>query len=304
MIMATASENADLFKALKGGACNFGLVTTFVLRTFPARDLFGGVVVFPFSQADPVMQTFVEMIDGNTDGRPNDTGFASAAWDRSGGRRMAFITANLEGRANTTAFAGLEALSPIVDMRAKLPVTGIAAQIADGTSGEHQVWTTLTYANTLDMGRKVLESFDKLVRDMEAEFDADDKDGDVRIIYLISPFPTLFSSHGSDGNVMGLGESHTRNAVVFSLQALLRTAKYRDLLRRKVDEATAGIEAYARETGQDVRYQYLNYAGPGQNPLALYGEENLRFMKEVAARYDPGEFFQYGVPGGFKLKEV
>ncbi|KAF6832976.1 FAD binding domain-containing protein [Colletotrichum musicola] len=301
IITATASENADLFRALKGGACNFGLVTTFVLRSFPARDLFGGVMVFSYAQADTMMRAFVDMIDGNMNGHPDDTGFASAGWDRVGGRRVAFIAANLEGRANTTAFAGLE---PIVDLRAKLPVTGIAAQIADGTDGEHQIWTTLTYANTMDMGRKVLASFEALVSDLEAEFDAKDEDGDVRIIYLISPFPTLFSSHGGGGNVMGLVERHTRNAVVFSLQALLPTAKYRDMLRRKADEATLGIEAYAKETEQDIHYRYLNYAGPGQNPLARYGEENVRFMKEVAARYDPGEFFQYGVPGGFKLKDV
>ncbi|KAI3555550.1 FAD binding domain-containing protein [Colletotrichum abscissum] len=108
--------------ALKGGACNFGLVAKFVLKTFPSRNPYGGVM----------------MIDGNTNGHPEDTGFAAAAWSLSGGKRMSFVVADIEGQSNSTAFAGLEVLSPVVDVRANLPVTSTAAQITS-PSGEYQV---------------------------------------------------------------------------------------------------------------------------------------------------------------------
>ncbi|KAJ0304937.1 hypothetical protein COL5a_004423 [Colletotrichum fioriniae] len=108
----------------------------------------------------------VEMIEGNTNGHPEDTGFAAAAWSPGGGKRMSFIVANIEGQNNSTAFAGLETLSPVVDLRANLPVTGIAAQIAS-TSGEHQVSSTLAFHNILDMGRKVLASFDTVIEEIE-----------------------------------------------------------------------------------------------------------------------------------------
>ncbi|KAI1378485.1 FAD-binding domain-containing protein [Hypoxylon crocopeplum] len=43
---ASATQNADLFKALKGGGNNFGIVTTYVLQTYRQGDIFGGNLVF------------------------------------------------------------------------------------------------------------------------------------------------------------------------------------------------------------------------------------------------------------------
>ncbi|KAI1098868.1 FAD-binding domain-containing protein [Jackrogersella minutella] len=43
---ASATQNPDLFKALKGGGNNFGIITTYVLQTHPQGDIFGGNLVF------------------------------------------------------------------------------------------------------------------------------------------------------------------------------------------------------------------------------------------------------------------
>ncbi|KAI2785580.1 FAD-binding domain-containing protein [Daldinia loculata] len=43
---ASATKNADLFKALKGGGNNFGVVTTYVLQLYRQGDVFGGNLVF------------------------------------------------------------------------------------------------------------------------------------------------------------------------------------------------------------------------------------------------------------------
>lgn len=43
---ASATQNADLFKALKGGGNNFGIVTTYVLQLYRQGDVFGGNLVF------------------------------------------------------------------------------------------------------------------------------------------------------------------------------------------------------------------------------------------------------------------
>jgi hypothetical protein len=49
---------------------------------------------------------------------------------------------------------------------------------------------------------------------------------------------------------------------------------------------------------------YLDYADITQNPLASYGAENVKKMKEAAKKYDPSEVFQKLVPGGFKISKV
>lgn len=67
---------------------------------------------------------------------------------------------------------------------------------------------------------------------------------------------------------------------------------------------TDGIQKFATEHGTAVDYLYLNYADKDQDPLSAYGADNVRFMKEVAAKYDPSEVFQTLLPGGFKISKV
>ncbi|OJD31570.1 fad binding domain-containing protein [Diplodia corticola] len=48
---ASATNNADLFKALKGGGANFGVVTTYTLKAHPIGDVWGGNLIFTASDA-------------------------------------------------------------------------------------------------------------------------------------------------------------------------------------------------------------------------------------------------------------
>ncbi|KAM0814092.1 hypothetical protein AB5N19_14094 [Seiridium cardinale] len=57
---ASESVNPDLFRALKGGSNNFGIVTRFDMETFPAHDVYDGIVTFPPSSTDAVIDAFVD----------------------------------------------------------------------------------------------------------------------------------------------------------------------------------------------------------------------------------------------------
>lgn len=59
--------------------------------------------------------------------------------------------------------------------------------------------------------------------------------------------------------------------------------------------------AYAKSQGLSNEFVYLNYALPSQDPIAGYGEGNVRHLREMSRRYDPEGVFQRLVPGGFKL---
>ncbi len=57
-VTASESENSDLFWALRGGGGNFGVVTSFLFRTSPVAMIYGGPIIFEFSDAAAVMKWF------------------------------------------------------------------------------------------------------------------------------------------------------------------------------------------------------------------------------------------------------
>jgi len=51
IVYASASSNRDLWLALKGGSNNFGVVTRFDLETIPQGDMWGGQIMFNYTQS-------------------------------------------------------------------------------------------------------------------------------------------------------------------------------------------------------------------------------------------------------------
>ena len=67
-VTANETENVDLLWALRGGGGNFGVVTSFLFRTHPAKMLYGGPIIFDLSDAAEVMRWYREFEPG----APND----------------------------------------------------------------------------------------------------------------------------------------------------------------------------------------------------------------------------------------
>jgi len=59
-VTASESKHKDLFWGLRGGGGNFGVVTSFLFRTHPAKNLYGGPIVFELADAPQVMRWYRE----------------------------------------------------------------------------------------------------------------------------------------------------------------------------------------------------------------------------------------------------
>lgn len=63
----------------------------------------------------------------------------------------------------------------------------------------------------------------------------------------------------------------------------------------------AKIEKATKESDSYVRYIFMNDASWDQAVIDHYGTNNVRFMRQVRAKYDPSLTFHNLVSGGFKL---
>lgn len=63
IVNANSETNPDLFKALKGGSNNFGIVTRFDIKTFPYEEIWGGMVSYDVSTSSRQIPAIVRFTD-------------------------------------------------------------------------------------------------------------------------------------------------------------------------------------------------------------------------------------------------
>jgi hypothetical protein len=73
---ANAQQNPTLFRALKGGSNNFGIVTRFDMRSFPQKPFYGGQIISP--EVAGVLSSVSGKIKGFADLMENRDPYAAA----------------------------------------------------------------------------------------------------------------------------------------------------------------------------------------------------------------------------------
>ena len=67
LVNANDSENAELFWALRGGGGNFGVVTSMRIRLHRIQRMLAGAILFPWSEAEPVLRGYAEVVGSAVD---------------------------------------------------------------------------------------------------------------------------------------------------------------------------------------------------------------------------------------------
>lgn len=101
-------------------------------------------------------------------------------------------------------------------------------------------------------------------------------------------------------NVLGLDSQET-NGLILTVSVMVKTREHEAFAYPRAQEWVRTLRQFAAGVGANQDWLYTNYSDKSQDPLATYGAENFRFLREVAARYDPDGVFQKQCPGGFKL---
>jgi FAD binding domain/Berberine and berberine like len=93
LVAADASENADLFWALRGGGGNFGVVTSMLVRLHEVREVLAGLIMFPWSEAATVLRRYAEMVAS----APDELGVLAGVLSRPDGSPVVFLAPTWSG---------------------------------------------------------------------------------------------------------------------------------------------------------------------------------------------------------------
>ncbi|OJJ81678.1 FAD-binding oxidoreductase [Aspergillus glaucus CBS 516.65] len=300
IIDANSNTNPDLFKALKGGTINFGIVTRFDMKTIPSEGIWGGVVTYDWSTAYEQIPAFVNFTD-NIHKDP----YASliTMWQYDSKTDTNSVTNAMHYTKPVAYPAAYDEFKQFANTsdgtRIDSQYTLVTELSQEGDS--RNVFVTGTHVNNAQVIHKAAELHKQVIE--EAKKHAKSKSWN--IVTMIQPWSKLFTERGSGmgGNVLGL-ERFDEDLIQTLYDYWWDDKADDELFHRLARSIHQQLDGYAKMINADNEYVYLNYADKTQDPLKGYGEENVKYIRRVAEKYDPHGVFQHQVPGGFKVSNV
>ncbi|RYP15769.1 hypothetical protein DL765_005495 [Monosporascus sp. GIB2] len=286
IVEANATSNPDLFQVLKGGSNNFGIVTRFDLRTFKAMEIWDGNCVFAQSSTDDLIRALVDFTRNLT---ANPDAHFLGMWTYARQVKDIYVMGIL------TSFDGVENPKSLrhfmaIPGRKNMKKTTIAKKMADfGMPAGQQI------------AKKSTNVFEQFVDHLKTVI----PDGNFTHYMVLQPLPASFAKHSvaHGGNVLGLDRVH-EDCILFVAILEVATPQLIETVYPSFKAAVEEVESYAKSVDGNIEFRYLNYCDSSQDPLGSYGRENVKKMRDAAAKYDPDGIFQKRVPGGFKISNV
>ncbi|RYP70438.1 hypothetical protein DL771_005479 [Monosporascus sp. 5C6A] len=275
VILANAGENADLWNALKGGLNNFGVLTSFKMKTFESGNIWGGVTYYVPGAFSQLLQNACDFVYNETD---EDTHIMCSAGYGFGHQAVTCVMYHTRGEENPPSLQRFTALEPQIK----------------------QMCTVRTSTH-LGFYISLMETFQqKWQETLDTIKDA------AGFIFSFGFHPLtkalLENSEKAGGNAKAIPPSDGPLFVLL-INPIWMLPEDDNRIFTAVENLVAEFRALASEKGLLHRYIFPNYAYQKDDIIAGYGEESVSKLWETGLKYDPEGIFQKGVPGGFKLPQ-
>lgn len=288
--VVTVSRDSEprLFRALRGGGPNFGIITTFELELVPYSGMWGGYTLIDSVHAKAAIGAYVDFVPKL---RTNPKGHTIIIFDYHAGHiDIRQYLAYTEPTANPPIFDRLRKVPTIESTLGFTKYSVLADNIARLQSGGG--WRHAVSTITVRLDKELCE-FAYNIYIQEAATVAHHAAGCLEF-HALPRTPrhedNVYSLKGSDDILISvmLGFSTPFKRYDYELIALQQRVLGR-------------IRTFAEERNLYHPFLFANYAGPFQDVVNSYGDSSVRFLSEVADKYDPEHVFQRLQPGGFKL---
>ncbi|KAJ5359803.1 hypothetical protein N7517_008994 [Penicillium concentricum] len=280
IVNATSTEHADLYKGLKGGLNNFGIVTEYDLTTNTGIDAYYEINTYTVANTPAVL-----------------TAYATYLLD-------ADINSNVEIQINPNytlvfyGYIGHVSTPAAFDPFADIPVASTLYPPTNGslselllTIGSAGLTTEgVSYGGTFTF-KVTGPTFLQDTYSTYLEAASSMPSGAVLSYVPQGVIPNLVTQGKSQngGNLLGL---EATPQVWVNIFAQFPPTPSQSMVTGTVDSLLASLTSSAKSQGLLLSYIFVNDAGPNQKPLQSFGEKNLKYINTVAKKYDPKRVMQ------------
>ncbi|KAI1085294.1 FAD-binding domain-containing protein [Whalleya microplaca] len=299
VVEANATSNPDIFRVLKGGHNNFGIVTKFDMRTFEAKDIWDGNIVHSKAVTKQVVEAFVDFTENLTENPDNHILAMWAYMPQAKEHFINMVLTSLDGVENPKSLQKFLKIPGQQNMKTKTVAEKVAEFLQP--SGKYDYWLTVTFKLDSRIVQKAADAFEHLIEELRKTI----PDNDFTLSMVLQPLLASWTQHSTaqGGNMLGL-ERLRGNCVIMVGTVQVDTLELSKVASPVFKAMFDEIKSYSMSLDKHVEFCYANYCDGSQDPFRTYGEENLRKMKKVSAKHDPTGVFQNRVPGGFKISNV
>ncbi|KAK0101363.1 hypothetical protein ONS95_006538 [Cadophora gregata] len=287
VVNANANENQDLFRALKGGGPNFGIVTRFDLYTHPDYKVWYTFKMYSAKESERVLKATVEVQKAmETDDRIGFFLTCTGDFFVAGMLYLGWTASPV------TAFKTFDEITPVM---VTVPETnGTASSVAAAVSMNEAAKResgTLTVLPDIDFYLE-LQSILQGIKSSAVTSDS------YSLVFTYQPVAKASVREGNSLNVSPVSQAWLAIAVTCTEES------ENELARKQIRQLISGIEDAAEAHALDLDFKFMNDASYIQSPLRSYSHESLEHLQATGQKWDPKSVFQRLQNGGFLLSKA
>ncbi|KAK6821755.1 oxidoreductase [Apiospora arundinis] len=164
IVNASKDVNTDLWRALRGGGSNYGIVTNLLASTVPVGDIWGGDAVYPPSAIGDLAQAF-SRFTANPDYDEDSAVMMSYHWNPTDGNIIDNQYVYAKPVVSPAAFSEFYPIKGLLaDMTAVTNIPAMStAQGARSPSGLQQITFSMSFQNNADVIKDVWNVFNATI---------------------------------------------------------------------------------------------------------------------------------------------
>ncbi|KAI1267656.1 hypothetical protein F5Y18DRAFT_378391 [Xylariaceae sp. FL1019] len=292
IVTADIENHADLFRALKGGGSNFGIVTSIGLHVHPLIKVQYSIELYNEADYANIMQATAK-VQKTMEFNSKINLFTNV--------NSGFIVVGLLSADGPDArpdefkpFTELQSLMNTVTPTTNGTILSLTRAMIHETTPQRRTVGTVTTGVSADLYNLVYDAWKQVILPLPS---------DVRLYYTIQPVSASAVEAGerNGGNTMGIDKT---SQCWWVFTAEWNEESHDGAVTAAIDDIVKRTQDLSREKGLLLDYLCMNFASGAQDVIRSYGAENVAKLQATAAKYDPTGVFQNLQNDGFLLRRL